>query len=285
MACTRGTVYGLSWCLLSLICCCSHIRFCHLDVTAPSKLSHVVNRQLRIIYHSPIQFVGIIPQWKVISPLTRVLWPWFEPARVPEDKWMTPERKRRTNPCVWPPQHKINIISWSVKTPIQALYNLQLNIMAVLVLKKQRWEHSCFYRTVWRWGASSLMKRWVGVGCGRCSAANNVPLSPLRLGCHTLLWSLLTHRRPMSCTISPGLPFIGCCASSDRSSLLNDNRQQLHTLTHTFLHTTVLQENKCILYPPFRILPWLFLCRKEDKYPHSRKKPAPDAFSTVHCFN
>lgn len=31
--------------------------------------------------------------------------------------------------------------------------------------------------------------------------------------------------------------------------------------------------------------PLAFLFRKEDKYPHNRKKPAPDAFSTVHCFN
>lgn len=126
-------------------------------------------------------------------------------------------------------------------------------------------------------GASLLLKRWVGVGRGRRSTANNVPLSPLRLGCCTLLWSLLTHRRPMSRTISPGLPFIGCCASSDRSSLLNDNRQQLHshacTLTPTNkpAHSTVLQENKHVGHPPARLLPWPFLFRKEDKYPHNRK--------------
>lgn len=36
----------------------SYIRFCHLDVSAPSKLSHVVSRQLLIIYHSPSPILG-----------------------------------------------------------------------------------------------------------------------------------------------------------------------------------------------------------------------------------
>lgn len=117
------------------------------------------------------------------------------------------------------------------------------------------------------------MKRWVRVGCGRRSAANNVPLSPLRLGCHTLLWSLLTHRRPMSRTISPGLPFIGCCASSDRSSLLNDNRQQLHSHACALRHknkpvcSTVLQENKHIPHPPARLLPWPFCLGRKINIP------------------
>lgn len=119
------------------------------------------------------------------------------------------------------------------------------------------------------------MKKWVAVGRGRRSTVNNVPLLPLRLGCHTVLWSLLTHRRPMSRTISPGLPFIGCCASSDRSSLLNDNRQQLHshactpahTHTRKCAHSTVLQENKHIPHPPARLLPWPFCLGRKINIP------------------
>lgn len=58
-----------------------------------------------------------------------------------------------------------------------------------------------------------------------------------------------------------------------------------HTHTNKLARSTVLQENKHIPHPPARLLPWPFLFRKEDKYPCNRKKPAPDAFSTVHCFN
>lgn len=151
--------------------------------------------------------------------------------------------------------------------------------MALLALKKQRWWHSYYCETIWvNIGSSLLMKRWIGVGRGRRSTANNVPLSLLRLGCHTLLWSLLTHRRPMSRTISPGLPFIGCCASSDRSSLLNDNRQQLHSHACTLAHTqtslrAVLYCRKTNTFPTsllaFSLA--LFLFRKEDKYPRNRK--------------
>lgn len=60
-------LYALAFGLINLLLL-AYIRFCHLDVSAPSKLSHVVNRQLLIIYHSPIQFSGIMPQLKVISP-------------------------------------------------------------------------------------------------------------------------------------------------------------------------------------------------------------------------
>lgn len=118
------------------------------------------------------------------------------------------------------------------------------------------------------------MKKWLGAGHGQRSSANNAPLLPLRLGCHTVLWSLPTHRRPMSRTISPGLPFIGCCASSGHSSLLNDNRQQLHS--HACTHKQARARycsarEQTHLSPTCSPSPLAFLFRKEDKYPHNRK--------------
>lgn len=133
------------------------------------------------------------------------------------------------------------------------------------------------------------MKRWVRVGREQRRTVNNVPLWLLRLGCHMVLWSLLTHRRPMSRTISQGLPFIGCCASCDRSSLLNDNGQQLHprarALKQARTQYCTVRKQTLSPSPPARLPPWPFMFRKEDKYPHNRKKWGPIAFLTVHCFD
>lgn len=79
----------------------------------------------------------------------------------------------------------------------------------------------------------------------------------------------------MSRTISPGLPFIGCCASSDRSGLLNDNRQQLrsHACTHKRARARHRTAGKQTRSPPAcsaSPLAFLFfLFGKEDKYPHN----------------
>lgn len=67
--------------------------------------------------------------------------------------------ERRINPSVWPQHEKQKMLCENTHA-----------------------------RTLWaNVGASLLMKKWLGAGHGQRSSANNAPLLPLRLGCHTVL--------------------------------------------------------------------------------------------------
>lgn len=62
--------------------------------------------------------------------------------------------------------------------------------------------------------------------------------------------------------------------------LHDDNGQQLHSQACMHAHTHTHTHSR---EPPSS--PLAFLFGREYKYPHNRKRPALDAFSTVHCFN
>lgn len=55
------------------------------------------------------------------------------------------------------------------------------------------------------------------------------------------------------------------------------------SIRHTFPHT--ISTNKPLPHSLTLLVFLDLLFLREDKYPHNRKAPALDAFSTVHCFN